>query len=140
LHNRHDNSIQALQGDAVVLVMLQDELWVTSLMLLCLMIMTSMISEECAHQLALLISPELAEKKCDAYSFPGQLLPKMCQCREDTGRLQPLHFTAGPNMIKAKAFLKHLAQAVHAFQLSYTHAQGVICRHFPGPIPSRISA
>ena len=27
LHDRHDNSIQALQGDAVVLVMLHDDLW-----------------------------------------------------------------------------------------------------------------
>jgi hypothetical protein len=37
LHDRHDNSIQALQGDAVVLLMLQDESWVTLLMLLCLL-------------------------------------------------------------------------------------------------------
>ena len=88
-------------------------------------------SEEASDQ------PRVGWEKCEADSFSGQLLPKMCQCREDTGRLQPLHSTAGPNMIKAKAFHKHLAQAVHAFQLSYTYAQGVICRHFPGSVPSR---
>ena len=72
--------------------------------------------------------PWVGWKRSMESSSSGQLLSKMCQCREDTGRLQSLHSIAGPN----RAFLKHLAQAVHAIHLFCTRACDVKMRASSG--------